>query len=202
LEFGFWNLEFGITFTASLYYPTNQAMQTIQVKDKEFRLSITADEINAAVESLASKLNHDLKDKNPLFLVVLNGAFIFAADLYRKITIESEISFVKLASYSGTSTTSEVKELIGLNEKLKGRNIVILEDIIDTGTTIQYLMNKLQYLGVADVKLVALLFKPSAFRESFRIDYLGIEIPNEFIVGYGLDYDGYGRNYADIYKII
>ena len=177
-------------------------MKIIKVKDKEFKLSITADEINNAVENLARQLNHDLKDKNPLFLVVLNGAFIFAADLYRKITIDSEISFVKLASYSGTSSTSDVKELIGLNEKLKGRTVVILEDIIDTGTTMQYLMNKLLYLGVAEVKLAALLFKPSAFRESYNIDYLGLEIPNEFIVGYGLDYDGFGRNYADIYKIV
>lgn len=177
-------------------------MQTIKVKDKEFKLSIRAEEINAVVEKLADELNRDLRDKNPLFLVVLNGAFIFAADLYRKITIESEISFVKLASYSGTSSTSDVKELIGLNEKLKGRNVVILEDIIDTGTTMQYLINKLFYLGVADVKLVALLFKPNAFRESFRIDYLGLEIPNEFIVGYGLDYDGFGRNYGDIYRIV
>ncbi len=177
-------------------------MKSIKVKDKEFKLSIKAEEIEAAIESLAARLNHDLQGKNPLFLVVLNGAFIFAADLYRKITIESEISFIKLASYSGTSTTSDVKELIGLNEKLRGRYIVILEDIIDTGTTMQYLINKLYYLGVEDVKLVALLFKPTAFRESFRIDYLGMEIPNEFIVGYGLDYDGFGRNYGDIYKIV
>lgn len=177
-------------------------MNTIKVKDKEFKLSISAEQIAEAVERLAADINRDLKDKNPLFLVVLNGAFIFAADLYRKITIESEISFVKLASYSGTSSTSDVKELIGLNERLKGRNIVILEDIIDSGTTMQYLISKLLYMGVKDVKLVALLFKPNAFRESFRIDYLGLEIPNEFIVGYGLDYDGFGRNYADIYKII
>ena len=177
-------------------------MKTIKVKDKDFKLSISADQINETVERLAAEINRDLKDKNPLFLVVLNGAFIFAADLYRRITIESEISFVKLASYSGTSSTSDVKELIGLNEKLKGRNVVILEDIIDSGTTIQYLMSKLLYLGVKDVKLVALLFKPNAFRESFRIDYLGLEIPNDFIVGYGLDYDGFGRNYPDIYKII
>ena len=176
-------------------------MNTIKVKDKEFKLSISAEQIAEAVERLAADINRDLKDKNPLFLVVLNGAFIFAADLYRKITIESEISFVKLASYSGTSSTSDVKELIGLNERLKGRNIVILEDIIDSGTTMQYLISKLLYMGVKDVKLVALLFKPNAFRESFRIDYLGLEIPNEFIVGYGLDYDGFGRNYADIYKI-
>lgn len=177
-------------------------MKTITVKDKTFKLSISVDEISQAVDKLASDLNRDLEDKNPLFLVVLNGAFIFAADLYRKITIQSEISFVKLASYSGTSSTSDVKELIGLNEKLKGRNIVILEDIIDTGTTMQYLISKLLYLGVADVKLVSLLFKPGAFRESFRIDYLGMEIPNEFIVGYGLDYEGLGRNYPDIYKIV
>ena len=177
-------------------------MNTIRVKDKEFKLSISSAEIGKVVDNLASQLNRDLKDKNPLFLVVLNGAFIFAADLYRKITVPSEISFVKLASYSGTSSTSDVKELIGLNEKLKGRYVVILEDIIDTGTTMQYLINKLHYIGVEDVKLVALLFKPNAFRESFRIDYLGMEIPNDFIVGYGLDYDGFGRNYADIYKLV
>lgn len=177
-------------------------MKTIKVKDKEFKLSINAAEINAAIEHLATELNRDLQGKNPLFLVVLNGAFMFAADLYRKITVESEISFVKLASYSGTASTSNVKELIGLNELIKNRTVVILEDIIDTGTTMQYLINKLKYNGAAEVILVALLFKPSAFRESFRIDYLGMEIPNEFIVGYGLDYDGYGRNYADIYKII
>jgi len=177
-------------------------MQTITVKDKEFKLSITAEEINTAVDIMAAKINRDLQGKNPLFLVVLNGAFIFAADLYRKITIPSEISFVKLASYSGTQTTSSVKELIGLNETLKGRTVVIVEDIIDTGITMQHLISKLKYMGVEKVYLAALLFKPTAFRESFRIDYLGLEIPNEFIVGYGLDYDGFGRNYPDIYKIV
>lgn len=177
-------------------------MNTIKVKDKEFKLAIRADEIDKAVERIASQINIDLKGKNPIFLVVLNGAFIFAADLYRKIEIECEISFVKLASYSGTETTSDVLELIGLNEKLRGRTVVILEDIVDSGTTMNYLINKLRDLGVAEVLLVALLFKPFAFREDFRIDYLGIEIPNDFIVGYGLDYDGFGRNYADIYKIV
>lgn len=176
-------------------------MKTIKVKDKEFKLSIKAEEINEAVESIALQLNRDLKGKKPIFLVVLNGAFIFAADLYRKIEIESEISFVKLASYSGTESTSEVKELIGLNEKLRGRTVVILEDIIDSGNTMQYLISKLIYLGVSEVLLAVLLFKPSAFSDNFRIDYLGLEIPNDFIVGYGLDYDGFGRNYADIYKI-
>ena len=177
-------------------------MKTIKVKDKDFRLSIGAEVINEAIERIAFQLNRDLIGKKPVFLVVLNGAFIFAADLYRKIEIESEISFVKLASYSGTESTSDVKELIGLNEKLRGRTVVILEDIIDSGTTMHYLVNKLNYLGVAEVLLVALLFKPSAFREDFRIDYLGMEIPNDFIIGYGLDYDGFGRNYRDIYKIV
>jgi hypoxanthine phosphoribosyltransferase len=177
-------------------------MNTIKVKDKEFKLSIRAEEINRAVEDLAEKLNQDLEGKNPLFLVVLTGAFIFAADLYRKIHIESEISFVKLSSYAGISSTSEVKELIGLSERIKGRSVVILEDIIDTGTTASYLIKKLNYMGVNDVKLVALLFKPHALRESVRIDYVGMEIPDDFIVGYGLDYDGFGRNYKDIYKII
>jgi hypoxanthine phosphoribosyltransferase len=176
-------------------------MRTIRVKDKNFRLSVSAKELETAVERMALEINRDLEGSNPVFLVVLNGAFIFAADIYRRITIESEISFVKLASYSGTQSSSEVKELIGLNEKLKGRTVVILEDIIDSGTTIQFLLNKLEYLGAEKVLLAALLFKPSAFRESFRIDYLGLEIPNDFIVGYGLDYDGYGRNYPDIYKI-
>jgi len=177
-------------------------MKSIVVKDKEFKLSIRAEEINEAIERIAHQINLDLKGKNPVFLVVLNGAFIFAADLYRKLNIESEISFVKLASYSGTETSSEVRELIGLNEKLRGRTVVIIEDIIDTGTTMHYLTTKLMYLGVAEVLIAALLFKPSAFREDFRIDYLGMEIPNDFIVGYGLDYDGFGRNYRDIYKIV
>ena len=177
-------------------------MNTIKVKDKEFKISIKAEEIDQAIQQMADRINADLQGKNPLFLVVLNGAFIFAADLYRKITIDSEITFVKLASYSGTTSTSDVKELIGLNEKLKGRTIVILEDIIDTGTTMMYTKQKLEYLGVEKVYLAALLFKPNAFRENYRIDYLGLEIPNDFIVGYGLDYDGFGRNYPDIYKII
>lgn len=176
-------------------------MNVISVKDKSFKLSVRADELESAVSNIARQINRDLEGQDPVFLVVLNGAFIFAADLYRKITIPSEISFVKLASYTGTQTTSLVRELIGLNEMLKGRVVVVVEDIIDTGTTMQYLINKLEYMGARKVYLAALLFKPGAFRESFRIDYLGLEVPNDFIVGYGLDYDGYGRNYPDIYKV-
>jgi hypoxanthine phosphoribosyltransferase len=177
-------------------------MQTVTIGDKTFQLSIPAAELEEAVKNIAERINTDLEGANPVFLVVLNGAFIFAADLYRKITIKSEISFVKLASYSGFASTSEVMELIGINEKLKGRTVVVVEDIIDTGTTMQHILSKLEYLGVERIVIAALLFKASAFRENFRIDYLGMEVPNEFIVGYGLDYDGFGRNYPDIYRII
>lgn len=136
------------------------------------------------------------------FLVVLNGAFIFAADLLKRIKIDCQVSFVKLSSYSGTKTTNIVRELIGLDEILHGRTIVIVEDIIDTGLTMAEAINKLYKLEAAEVYLATLLFKPKAFQKDFKIDYIGIEIPNDFIVGYGLDYDGFGRNYPDIYKII
>jgi hypoxanthine phosphoribosyltransferase len=139
--------------------------------------------------------------KNPLFLVLLNGAFIFASDLMRKITCECTISFIKLASYRGTQTTSCVQELIGLVEDVTGRTVVIIEDIVDTGITIDHTISELQKSGAADIRIVALLFKRDAFRKGFKIDYLGMQVPNEFLVGYGLDYDGYGRNYPDIYKL-
>jgi hypoxanthine phosphoribosyltransferase len=177
-------------------------MKTIRVKDKDFGLSIEAAVIQTAVSKVANEINKDLKDKNPLFLVVLNGAFIFAADLIRMVEIDCSVSFVKLSSYSGTFSTTHVRELIGLDEEVKGRTIVIVEDIIDTGITMDNMMLKLRGMGAADVKIAAFLFKPDAFRKKFPIDYVGIEIPNDFIVGYGLDYDGYGRNLPDIYSII
>jgi hypoxanthine phosphoribosyltransferase len=176
-------------------------MPTIFVKDKEFRISITANQINRTVQKIADQINLDYKGKNPLFLPVLNGSFIFAADLLRKITIPCQVSFVKFASYSGTSTTANVKELIGINEEVRARNVIILEDIVDTGITIDLLLNQLKKYEPADVKIACFCRKPEAFVKSFRIDYCGLEIPNEFVVGYGLDYDGYGRNLPDIYKV-
>ncbi len=176
-------------------------MDKIQVKDKEFELFITAETISNAVSRIALKLNEDLKGKDPIFLVVLNGAFIFASDLIKKITVDCEISFVKLSSYSGTRSTRMVKELLGLNEVLKGRTVVVIEDIIDTGITMAGMIAKLREMEAGDVKIVTCLFKPDAFSKEFKIDYVGIEIPNKFIVGYGLDYDGYGRNIPDIYQI-
>jgi hypoxanthine phosphoribosyltransferase len=177
-------------------------MKTIKVHNKEFSKFIDASQIEKAVETIANQINTDLAGKNPLFLVVLNGAFMFAADLLKKITIPCQISFVKLSSYIGTSTTSVVRELIGLDEVLTGRAVVIIEDIIDTGITMGVTIEKLKKLEASEVRVATLLFKPDAFRMNYEIDYIGMEIPNDFIVGYGLDYDAHGRNYPDIYKII
>lgn len=177
-------------------------MREVQLHDKRFSVSIGADKIDRAVQQVADRINVDYKGKNPLFLVVLNGAFMFASDLLKKVTIDCEISFVKLSSYSGTASTHVVRELIGLDEALTNRNVLVVEDIIDTGITMENTIQKLKHLQAADVKIVTLLYKPLAFRKNYPIDYIGLEIPNDFIVGYGLDYDGLGRNFPDIYKII
>ncbi|MBN2175832.1 MAG: hypoxanthine phosphoribosyltransferase [Bacteroidales bacterium] len=177
-------------------------MEFIQVHDKTFSKFIKAEKIQEAVEKIAIKITHDMRGQNPLFLVVLNGAFIFAADLLKQINIPCEISFVKLSSYIGTKTTSVVRELIGLDEVLTDRSVVIIEDIIDTGITMGVTVDKLKKLEARDVKIATLLFKPEAFKMNYEIDYVGIEVPNDFIVGYGLDYNGHGRNYPDIYKIV
>lgn len=177
-------------------------MSKIQVKDLTFEKSITAQEIDKVIADIAGKINRDYEGKNPLFLAILNGAFIFAADLFRKITVPCEISFVKYASYSGTLTTSKVKELIGVGEELKGRHIIVVEDIVDTGITMDKLLIDIHEKEPLSVKVACFCFKPEAFQKSFEIDYLGLTIPTEFIVGYGLDYDGYGRNLPDIYKLV
>lgn len=177
-------------------------MNNIKVRDKEFSLFLSAEEIDKGVEIVAEMINQDMEGRNPLFLCVLNGAFIFASDLLKKVNVDCEISFVKLSSYVGTETTNTVRELIGLDQVISGRTVVIVEDIIDTGITMAYTLEKLRKLGASDVRIAALLFKPEAFKKNYAIDYVGIVIPNDFIVGYGLDYDGHGRNYPDIYKII
>ncbi|NQT77438.1 MAG: hypoxanthine phosphoribosyltransferase [Bacteroidetes bacterium] len=177
-------------------------MNNITVRDKEFSLFLSAEDIDKGVEIIAEMINKDMEGRDPLFLCVLNGAFIFASDLLKKVTVDCEISFVKLSSYVGTQTTNTVRELIGLDQMLSGRTVVIVEDIIDTGITMAYTLEKLRKLGASDVRIATLLFKPEAFKKNYAIDYVGIVIPNDFIVGYGLDYDGHGRNYPDIYKII
>jgi hypoxanthine phosphoribosyltransferase len=177
-------------------------MKEVQLKDKRFRIDISGEKILKQVERVASEINRDLQGKKPLFLVVLNGAFMFAADLLKNIDIDCEVSFVKLASYQGTSSTEKVKELIGLNEDLAGRTVVVVEDIVDTGITMENIITDLLRLKATEVRIATLLFKPKAFQKNFKIDYIGLNIPNDFIVGYGLDYDGLGRNLKDIYKII
>jgi hypoxanthine phosphoribosyltransferase len=176
-------------------------MPTIKVNGKDFELSINASVINAAVDKMAVEINRDYEGMNPLFLGILNGSFIFAADLIRKITIPCLISFIKYSSYSGTSSTKDVKELIGLNEKINGRHLIIVEDIVDTGLTLDKILLDLKRFNPESVKIACFSFKKDAFTKDFKIDYLGITLPDEFVVGYGLDYDGYGRNLPDIYKL-
>jgi len=177
-------------------------MTKIKVRELVFEKFITSEEIDAAVTKVADRINRDYVGKNPLLLAILNGAFIFASDLMRKITIPCEISFVKYASYSGTLTTSKVKELIGVNEDIEGRHIIVVEDIVDTGITMDKLLTDIHGKNPLDVKVACFCFKAEAFQKKFKIDYLGLVIPNDFIVGYGLDYDGYGRNFPEIYKLL
>jgi hypoxanthine phosphoribosyltransferase len=177
-------------------------MQKVTLKDKTFELSIPYEKILQAIETLAQKINKDFAGKEPLFLVILNGSFMFSADLLKMISLDCQVSFVKLASYAGTQTTHTVKKLIGLNEEIKNRSVIILEDIIDTGITMEKLLEEINFFQPAEISIATLLFKPAAMTKEITIDYVGIEIPNDFIVGYGLDYDGLGRNLKDIYKIV
>ena len=174
----------------------------IQVLDKSFEVFITRDEIQKEVTSLAEQINADFIGKELVFISVLNGSFMFASDLMKSISIESEISFIKLSSYSGTSTTGKVNELIGLNNDLTGKSVVIIEDIIDTGITIDKIMTLLSMEGAKEVKVCSLLYKPTAFKGVHKPDYTGFSIPNAFVVGYGLDYNEKGRNLDSIYQII
>ena len=176
-------------------------MKRIQLLDKEFVLSIPASDIKRALWEMAEKINRELGDKNPLMICILNGSFMFSADLMKLVDFPCEISFVKLSSYQGTSSTGKVKQLIGLNEEIEGRTVVLLEDIVDTGTTIENLVAQLEAQNPTDVKVATLLFKPEACQREVKLDYVGLRIPNEFIVGYGLDYNGYGRNLPDIYTV-
>lgn len=177
-------------------------MKRVRVKDKEFELSISAERLDSAIQKVADQINTELEGKNPLFLVVLNGAFMFASDLMKKITIDCEVSFVKLSSYVGTQTTHTVRELIGLDEDIHGRTVVIVEDLIDTGITMGVTIEKLKSMKAKEVKIASMLFKPKAFQKDYPIDYIGMDIPSDFIVGFGLDYDGQGRNLPDIYQLV
>lgn len=177
-------------------------MDTIKIKDKNFTVSISEEKILKEVERLAAQISRDLEGKNPLFLGILNGSFMFAADLFRRITIPAEISFVKLASYEGTASTGVIKEVIGLSENISGRTIVVVEDIVDTGCTMQKLLENLGTRSPESIHVCTLLLKPEKLKVSLNVEYVALEIPNDFIVGYGLDYDGFGRNLKDIYTVV
>lgn len=177
-------------------------METIQLKDLTFSISIPYEEIRKSIAQVAEKINRDYKNTNPLFVVVLNGAFMFAADLMKFINIDCTISFVKLSSYEGTKSTQNVKQLLGLNEELTGRKVIIVEDIVDTGITIRETIKAMELSKPADIQVCTLLLKPDALKVPLSIKYICMEIPNEFVVGYGLDYDGLGRNLKDIYTLV
>ena len=176
-------------------------MKTITLHNKTFEVFISETEISAIVHSIANSINNS-GIKNPLFIAVMNGVFLFASDVMRKITIQNtEISFIKLSSYEGIESTGKVSELIGIEDNISGRNIVVLEDIVDTGITLEKIITLLNKENVADIKIATLLFKPDAYKKNIHIDFIGKSIPNDFVVGYGLDYDELGRNLPHIYKL-
>lgn len=177
-------------------------MSIIRVHDKQFEPYLTANEIKSRIKVLAQQLDKDYAGKKPLFIAILNGSFIFAADLFKELSIEAEICFIKLASYKGTKSSGQVITAIGLDTDLFGRDVVIVEDIVDTGKTLSEFLPQLHHQQPASMKIVALLHKPEATVFPIPIDYLGFSIPNKFVVGYGLDYDGLGRNIPEIYKLL
>lgn len=174
----------------------------IQIHDKQFEVYLSASEIKERIASIAATINRDYKTKRPLFIAILNGSFVFAADLFKEITIDAEICFVKLASYKGLKSTGNVITVIGLDVELYERHVLIIEDIVDTGKTLNELMPQLNRLQPASLKIISLLHKPEAAIFPIQIDYAGFSIPDNFVIGYGLDYDGLGRNLPEIYKLL
>lgn len=177
-------------------------MDTVKLNDKYFDLFISKKKIKKAIKKLAKQIENDL-DKNevPIFMGVLNGSFMFVADFVREYSYDCHLSFVKLTSYQGTNSTGKVKKLVGINEDLKGKTVVILEDIIDTGNTLEEIYNIFKNENLKQLKIATLFFKPDVYKKDLKIDYKGISIEDKFIVGYGLDYDGLGRNLPDIYQL-
>jgi hypoxanthine phosphoribosyltransferase len=179
-------------------------MQTeamLKVVDKEFELYIPFSKIIERISEMGTVLNRDYESRNPIFIPILNGAFMFASDLIREICVPCQVSFVKTASYEGTQSSGNVSHLIGLDKDLKGRHLILIEDIVDTGQTIAALLPQLEALQPASVEIVTLFKKPDAFQENYEVRYCGFEIPDKFILGYGLDYQGYGRNFRDVYRL-
>ena len=177
-------------------------MPNIVLHGREFEPFLPASEISQAIQKVADQINHDYKDREPVFIGVLNGAFMFASDLFKLLHVPCYISFVKLSSYVGTQSTGQVKQLMGLTESLKGRHVIVLEDIIDTGKTVVELKALLKELQPGSVAIATMFDKPSCRQHEIKADYHGISLPDEFVVGYGLDFDGLGRNYPDLYRTV
>jgi hypoxanthine phosphoribosyltransferase len=171
------------------------------IKDKQFKSYISELQIQTAVKNVSSLINADLENELPIFLVVLNGAFMFAADLLKEINIPCEISFVKVASYNGTDTSGAVAELIGLTESVSDRTVVIVEDIVDTGLTVDRIIGTLKQNNAKHIRVATAFMKPDSYKQDYLIDYVAIKIKNEFVVGYGLDYNGQGRNLKELYTL-
>ena len=177
-------------------------MSIIQVNDKKFQPYLTAEQIEEQIKRLGAEINKDYAGMRPLFIAILNGSFMFASDLFKELTVDAEICFIKLASYKGTRSTGNVITSIGLDEPLNDRHVIILEDIVDTGKTLSEFLPQLLDHRPASLKIASLLHKPDALQYSVIIDYLGFKVPNKFLLGYGLDYDGLGRNLKEIYQLI
>lgn len=174
----------------------------ISLHNKQFEPYLTASQLATAIQEVAGRINQDYAGQQPMFVAVLNGSFMFVADLLKQISLDCEVCFIRVASYAGTSSTGEVKEVLGLTENLTGRPVVILEDIVDTGHTMRMLLDTLAAKQPASLEVATLFMKPECLQHELAIRYVGLSIPNDFIVGYGLDYDGLGRNYPDVYKVV
>ncbi|HEX2920953.1 MAG TPA: hypoxanthine phosphoribosyltransferase [Bacteroidales bacterium] len=177
-------------------------MKEIRILDKTFGEFIPREKILSRVEELAAQINKDMTGKDVVFLGILNGAFLFAADLFRRIEIEARISFVKLASYQDTSSTGSIKELIGWNEDIRNKSVIVIEDIVDTGHTLERIMGELTIRKAAEIRIATMFLKPGVYNKKIHLDYVGLEIPDNFVVGYGLDYNGFGRNLQSVYSLI
>jgi hypoxanthine phosphoribosyltransferase len=195
-----------IRYYFHIFAPANRSniglMKEIRILDKKFRELITEKALQQRIEELARQINNDLSGKEVVFLGILNGAFLFAADLFRHVDFPARISFVKLASYEGTSSSGSIKELIGWNEDIKNKTIVVVEDIVDTGNTLERIVGELVIRKASEVRIATMLYKPAAYTKDIPLDYIGFEIPNDFVVGYGLDYNGFGRNLPSVYTLI
>ncbi len=176
-------------------------MNSITIRDKEFVSYLTEDQIQQRVKALAKELTADYKDKNPLFIGVLNGSFMFVADLMKALSIECEVAFIRLSSYTGMESSGSVKQVLGLQDNVFGRHIILLEDIVDSGLTMEQTLVFFEDRGPKSIEIATLLLKPESLEKELRLKYVGFEIPEKFVVGYGLDYDGHGRNLKDIYQL-